>query len=189
MCFISIIMVASVASFPGSPTWRRWKVRRGRAWYPFVCDVRHVCRGYNELICYITTTACQLLWQQKMDREKILLMATPEKEVTWWYRLLGIPVVFSIITVCNLFSPLDKTDVSAGESCLKERLVTHLSVAWWVGLVPVRRCKNWSNFRLSLVLIFSVNWDEDLSFTCCKASACSGRRANSSCLFWKNRSV
>ena len=72
------------------------------------------------------------------------------------------------------------TDVSVGESCLEERLVTHLSVVWWVGLVPVRHCKN---FCLSLVLIICVNWDKDLSFSCCKASVCSGRRANSSCLF------
>ena len=57
----------------------------------------------------------------------------------------------TVLGVGTKFSPLDRTDVSAGESCLEERLVTHLSVAWWVGLVPVRRCKNQLNFRFSRV--------------------------------------
>ena len=32
-----------IASLPGSPpTQRRWKIRRGRSWYPFTCDAQHI---------------------------------------------------------------------------------------------------------------------------------------------------
>ena len=51
-----------VASFPGSPLMRRWrKIRRGRTWYPFICDVTaQQCLGFNELMGYITTRVCWL---------------------------------------------------------------------------------------------------------------------------------
>jgi len=61
----------------------------------------HQCHSFNDLFCYVTTTELQLLWQQKIDRE-IILMAMTAKEVTWWYRQPGILVQFTISIECNL---------------------------------------------------------------------------------------
>jgi len=41
------------------------KSKGGRAWYLFTHDdAAHQCHGYNELICYVTTRVCRILWQQ-----------------------------------------------------------------------------------------------------------------------------
>ena len=64
----------------------------------------HQRHSFNDLFCYVTTTELQLLWQQKIDRE-IILMAMTAKEVTWWYRQPGILVQFTISIECNLLIP------------------------------------------------------------------------------------
>lgn len=93
-----------VASFPGSPMLQRWrKIRRGRTWYPFMCDVvaqQHL--GFNELIGYITTRVCWLLCQQQTNRGKIIPMAMMAEKITLWHRQLGIPVQSNLSYKCNL---------------------------------------------------------------------------------------
>ena len=58
---------------------------------PWTCNAQFMDSQwcYNEIICYVTTRACRLLWQQYIDREKIIPMVTTAKKVTWLYRQLG----------------------------------------------------------------------------------------------------
>jgi len=76
----------------------------------------HQCHSFNDLFCYVTTTELQLLWQQKIDRE-IILMAMTAKEVTWWYRQPGILVQFTISIECNLLILLFLYTIIVASEC------------------------------------------------------------------------
>ena len=55
-----------LASFPGSPpARRRWTVKEGESLVSFrTWCTAYWHHSYNELICYVTTRACQILWQR-----------------------------------------------------------------------------------------------------------------------------
>ena len=105
-----------------SPAWQWQTVKEGKSLVPLRmwCAARWH-HSYNELICYVTTRVCRLLWQRWIDREKIIQMAMTVKEVTWLYRQLGILVQFNISYKMQLtysfLIPGDKTSSPRTGEC------------------------------------------------------------------------
>ena len=103
--------------FPRLSPWTTTKKSEEESLVPFCtwCTA-HQCHSFNDLFCYVTTTELQLLWQQKIDRE-IILMAMTAKEVTWWYRQPGILVQFTISIECNLLILLFLYTIIVASEC------------------------------------------------------------------------
>ena len=138
-------------------------------WYLFARDVlAHRRHSYNELICYITTRACWLLWSNRLI-ERIIPMVTTAEEVTRWYSQPGISVQF------NTSYRMQLSDYLVMKICPHKLMSTIYCIAWSFFLLQQAKTCNSQEYRVTELLLCSLHVMSKLTYWYRRRKVKSGR--------------